>query len=644
MKQRNQLLSAALRSIGDAVLATDTDGRITLMNPVAEALTGWDEKDAIGRSVADVFRIVNEKTGKPAVDPVAEVIRKGVIVGLANHTILIAKDGTERAIDDSGAPIRDDDGNLHGVILVFRDVSERRQLARCASAQYQVGALLAESPDLDVAPAQILEAIGETLEWEVGAFWTVEPSGELIRAQATWRRRSKPVTEFEVVTARLAFKSGVGLPGRVWESGEPAWVLDVLEDDNFPRAPYATAAGLRAALAFPLTGEGQVLGVIEFFSRTLKPPDIEMLRTVATFGSQIGQFITRRRAEDALRESEARMAAIIAAALDCIITINHHGRVLEWNPAAETTFGYPRLQAIGQELSELIVPTALRESHRKGIAHYLATGEGPVIGQRIEMPAVRADGTGIDVELTVIRDASADPPVFTGFVRDITEVRREQVRAEAAAREIGELNARLQRAMNETHHRVKNNLQVISALVEMQVSKTGESVPASHLKRLNQHIRALAEIHDLLTVQAKAGSDTEYLYLAKAMERLMPTLQESLEGRTIHSRIEDVRVPVRHATSIAVLLNELVTNAIKHGAGDIHVSFTADDKATLVIYDEGPGFSKGFDPKASASTGLELIQSLVEWDLSGKIRFENRLEGGAIITIEFPRPREKAQE
>jgi PAS domain S-box-containing protein len=117
-----------LASIGDAVIATDARGRIVFMNPVAEHLTGWRMDTARDRMCSEVFNIVNEKTRRGVESPVARVLREGVVVGLANHTLLIAADGTERPIDDSGAPIRNRDGRIVGVVLVFRDVSERRRV------------------------------------------------------------------------------------------------------------------------------------------------------------------------------------------------------------------------------------------------------------------------------------------------------------------------------------------------------------------------------------------------------------------------------------------------------------------------------------------------------------------------------------
>ena len=135
-------------------------------------------------------------------------------------------------------------------------------------------------------------------------------------------------------------------------------------------------------------------------------------------------FTERKQDEDALRESEAHKSAILESALDCIITIDHQGRILEFNPAAEATFGYTRAEAIGKEMAELIIPQPLREQHRRGLARYLSTGDGPVLGRRIEINGMRADGTEFPVELAITPIKGEDPPVFTGFLRDITESKR----------------------------------------------------------------------------------------------------------------------------------------------------------------------------------------------------------------------------
>ncbi|AMM41277.1 multi-sensor hybrid histidine kinase [Candidatus Desulfofervidus auxilii] len=128
LKESQQWLTTTLKSIGDAVIATDINGCVIFMNPIAESLTGWKQKEASGKHLKKVFNIINEKTGKQVDDPVTRVLREGIVVGLANHTILISKDGTRRSIDDSGAPIKDENGKIIGVVLVFRDVSEKRRI------------------------------------------------------------------------------------------------------------------------------------------------------------------------------------------------------------------------------------------------------------------------------------------------------------------------------------------------------------------------------------------------------------------------------------------------------------------------------------------------------------------------------------
>ena len=126
-EQQREWLRVSLTSIGDAVIATDREGRVSFVNPAAEALTGWTQREAQGRLLEEVFSIINEGTRQRSENPVARVIREGVVVGLANHTVLIGRDGTERPIEDSAAPIKADDGTIVGVILVFHDVTESKR-------------------------------------------------------------------------------------------------------------------------------------------------------------------------------------------------------------------------------------------------------------------------------------------------------------------------------------------------------------------------------------------------------------------------------------------------------------------------------------------------------------------------------------
>ncbi len=194
------------------------------------------------------------------------------------------------------------------------------------------------------------------------------------------------------------------------------------------------------------------------------------------------------------REGEARNAAILEAALDCIITIDHQGNVVEFNPAAERTFGYARSEALGREMTELIIPPSFRDEHRRGMARFQATGIGRVLGSRIEVTAMRADGTELLVEVAITRTSTGGSPSFTAFLRDITERRRQEL-------EIAEL-----RRLAEFGKDVALALTGGGSLGEM-LARTAEAT-VRHLDGAFARIWTADEAGDLLEFQAGAGIDT----------------------------------------------------------------------------------------------------------------------------------------
>jgi PAS domain S-box-containing protein len=282
----------------------------------------------------------------------------------------------------------------------------------------------------DVFP-QILASVGTALAWAVGGVWLPERNGSL-RLVVSWHAPDFPAGSTFLETAqKTSLESGVGLPGRVLESGQPAWISDARTDPNFPRAEAAKQAGLASAFCFPLVSADGIEGCVEFFADRVLDPSDEVLATTASLGRRVGEALRRHRQDEAVRRSEARLRAVLEAALDCVIIADGHGTVLEFNPAACVTFRLSREQAVGQNLSELIVPPSLRARHRAGLARYLRTEEPHVLDHRIEITGMRSDGSEFPVELTITRIAAAGPPVFAGYLRDLTERRRaeEEIRA-----------------------------------------------------------------------------------------------------------------------------------------------------------------------------------------------------------------------
>ncbi len=382
LREQREWLAVTLRSIGDGVIATDLRGDVTFLNPVAENMTGWKNEEAIGHPLGEVFKLVNEQTLAPAEAPIHKVLREKRVVGLANHTALIARNGTSTAIEDSAAPILNGEGNIAGAVMVFHDVTERRRTdAALRGSEERFAALVRASAQA----VWVADASGEVAEYSPS--WSAF-TGQTFEEMKGWGRlnviHSQDHAGLKTEWAKaIATRSPIEVDYRLWHvSGQWRWTT------------------MRAV---PLLDE------------------VDAIRCWVAMNTDITE---RRAAEQRLRESENRKSAILNAALDAIITMDHHGRISDFNPAAEKIFGYSQFEAVGQPLEMLIIPEHLRERHRAGMKHYLATGEGPVLGRRIEMPALRKGGSEFPVELSISRIPDIEPPMFTATLRDISQRKR----------------------------------------------------------------------------------------------------------------------------------------------------------------------------------------------------------------------------
>jgi PAS domain S-box-containing protein len=296
---------AILESAMDCIITMDQAGLVVDWNPAAEKTFGYTPAEAIGKEMA--LLIIPERFREQHRQGLARYLATGVGRVLGQRLELSAErnDGTELPVELTITRIESRGGSMFTGYL--RDITDRKKAENRLSAQYAVTRALAESNTIDEGAAKILQAVCESLGWEYGALWTVDRGANVLRCSQIWQSQSAETGEFENSSRQLEFAPGIGLPGRVWKSSQPLWIADVVGEPNFPRSSAAARVGLHGACAFPIRFRSQILGVVEFFSRSIREPDPELLAMMITIGSQIGQFIERKRVETALSESEEQL-------------------------------------------------------------------------------------------------------------------------------------------------------------------------------------------------------------------------------------------------------------------------------------------------------------------------------------------------
>jgi PAS domain S-box-containing protein len=316
--------------------------------------------------------------------------------------------------------VRGESGEFAYIEGTVEDISDRWWGEQRRKLQYSTTRILTESATVAEARPRILETICETLEWDMGAVWDVTADQELLECVEIWHKAQIDIAEFDEANSTTTYTRGTGLAGEVWKIGRPKWIAN-LADADFPNAAIAAKAGMGSAFGVPIMVQGEVRHVLEFFSPKVALPDPELLHTLELIGAQLGQLIERKGAEEALRKSEMRKAGILRNALDCVISFDLDGKITEFNPAAERAFGYRATDVLGEDLVQLIIPETLRESQRRGFRLYNnGTISGPA-ARRMELTAMRSDGSEFPAELGISRIVIDDKVMFTAFLRDITE-------------------------------------------------------------------------------------------------------------------------------------------------------------------------------------------------------------------------------
>jgi PAS domain S-box-containing protein len=373
-----------------------------------------------------------------------------------------------------------------------------------------------------------------------------------------------------------------------------------------------------------------VLGAVEFFTTRALEADEELLATMAAVGSQIGQFVERRQAQEALADAAELKRAILDAALDCIVVMDQDGRIVEFNPAAERTFGYRAEEAIGEPMADLIVPPSLRARHLAGLQRYLDGGKAVVLDRRLEVTGMRRDGSEFPVELTIVRIDLPGPHLFTGYLRDITERKRaEQELRDSRARIVEAADAERRRVERDLHDGAQQRLVSLALALRLGRARLADD-PAAAGALIDEAISDLQEAVDELRELAHG------IHPAVLTEGgLRPALVTLLARAPATARLVGVpaeRFPAPVEAAVYFVVAEALTNASRYAdATSVEVEVRRfNGQVELEVRDDGSG---GADP--ARGSGLRGMDDRVA-ALGGTFEVVSPAGGGTTLQAAIP--------
>ena len=289
-------LTSVVQLTPDALMLSNAKGDLIFWNAGAVRMFGYTEEEALGQPLT---MMMPPRYRDAQLKGFQRVCDMGVtkLIGSTVELHGLRKNGTEFPVELSLSSWQARGERFFSAFL--RDLTERKRMETRQAVQLAISQVLMESETVEQAGTRILQSVGHLTDWEVGLIWLLDVRSKSLRCATVWEKSSRQSLEaFLEHSLTSTFSSGIGLPGRVFESGEPKWITNVIKDDNFPRLELARAADLHAAFAFPIKDSKGVVGVMEFFAREVRPPDNSLLHTFADIGIKMGQFIERRRLAD----------------------------------------------------------------------------------------------------------------------------------------------------------------------------------------------------------------------------------------------------------------------------------------------------------------------------------------------------------
>lgn len=585
-------LEATLSSIGDGVIATNCERTITLMNATAANLVGWSEAEAIGRSIEEVFLIEAEDTGAPAAIPIDRALEDGCVVGLANHTVLVARDGSRVPIDDCASPIRGEDGIVRGAVLVFRDISRRRAAER-----------------------------------------------KLAQSERRYRTVAENTTDGAIFwfdsNLRYLYCGGSGL-ARHGLSQEQ--LIGKTMADVFPPEVVSVADGPCRAVFDGVSSSYEVtLGDRRYHNDAFPVRDSNGM---VTEGVVITLDITEQRnAERRLAESRVRFRNAFHHSLIGLFYLGTDGSILEVNDRMLEILGSPSAEATKQ-VNVLTFPPLVEAGYAGALRKCLETGE-PHHGQSSYESKW---GKRVYVDYTfnpVVEDGEIVGVVAS--VDDLTELRQTAAELTRQTARVEEMLEEKEVLLRELYHRTKNNMQVIASMLSIR-RMHGLSGPVEELlKDLENKVHTMALVHEKLYHSASLSAIDLGQYLREVAELVVAAAQDE---RTVSLVCHCESVPglIEIAVPLGLVVNELVTNAFKHAfpTGDHASTLTLTvrrygaEGVQVVVADNGRGIPEARRAGFSETLGVRTISAIVTAQLGGHIAADYETGTRWTITIEEP--------
>ncbi len=626
----------------DAIISINEDSTILFANPAAEKIFGYTVAELNNQQITmlmpDYLRHVHRIGIKRYVETGERHLSWQSI-----EVPGLRKSGREIPLEISfGEFVRDGKRFFTGII---RDVTERKRAEQYLAAQHAATRALAESATLDIAAPKILQAVCERLGWEIGALWRVDPDANALRCVEFWRTPASAAVEFEAKSLERTLARGTGLPGQVWESGAPAWIADIASnsDDNFPRASAAAKEDLHGGFAFPVMLHDEVLGAIEFYSREIQSPNEDLLRLMATVGSQIGQFIEHRQSATDLEASEARYRTLADAMPQIVWTADADGSLDYYNQRWFDYTGMTLEQSKGWGWQPVLHPEDV-ENCLRCWSKAVKTGERYDIEYRFKRASDGAYRWHLG-RATPARDQHGHIIKWYGTCTDIEDQKRTEQALQERQAQIGQLNAELeQRVVERTSelaaankeleafsysvsHDLRAPLRSIAGFSEALMEDYRDQFNAQgqdYLQRVHAASQRMGQlIDDLLTLSRVSRGEMrrDKVDLSRKARETIEQLQKAQPERVVEVEIADGLTTRGDGRLLRIVLENLLGNAwkftSKQPSARIEFGATEGERGEKVFFvrDTGAGFDMAYADKLFGA--FQRLHTIKEFEGTG---------------------------